>query len=233
MATTKTLTPTNQTISIPELSDAPDMSVAADAIDKEADAINALGSNIIKKSATSLGTYNYASEVVTAIKNNILSLLNNGESMLCSFVANADRDYWYNGQTYIGVVSKKDGNAYSGIFTSGKGDSFSCGTDNNASASAATGTKQFALKNQYLKNDQYEPSFTIRANQSGAIIVGKISTITGGVVDSSNFKNVAINFPGIALVPLTDSNVTNLYVYVIAAPTSDITKTLQVTFFYS
>ena len=46
MATTKTLTPTNQTISIPELSDSPDMSVPADAIDKEADAINTLNSNM-------------------------------------------------------------------------------------------------------------------------------------------------------------------------------------------
>ena len=48
MATTKTLTPTNQTISIPELSDAPDMSVPADAISKEADAINSLNSKITK-----------------------------------------------------------------------------------------------------------------------------------------------------------------------------------------
>ena len=46
MATTKTLTPTNQTISIPELSDSPDMSVPADAISKEADAINSLNSKI-------------------------------------------------------------------------------------------------------------------------------------------------------------------------------------------
>ena len=150
MATSKTLTPTNQTISIPELTDAPDISVPADAIDKEADAINTLNSNTIKKSATSLGTYGYASEVVRAIKNSILSLLNNGESMLCSFVTNADRDYWHNGQTYIGVVSKKDGNAYSGIFTSGKGDSFTCGTDDNASTSTATGTKNFVLKSEIV-----------------------------------------------------------------------------------
>ena len=46
MATTKTLTPTNQTISIPELSDSPDMSVPAEAISKEADAINALSEHI-------------------------------------------------------------------------------------------------------------------------------------------------------------------------------------------
>jgi len=46
MATTKTLTPTNQTISIPELTDAPDMSVASNAIDKEADAINTLSEHL-------------------------------------------------------------------------------------------------------------------------------------------------------------------------------------------
>ena len=42
MATSKTLTPTNQSISIPAMSDAPNMSVLADAISKEADAINEL-----------------------------------------------------------------------------------------------------------------------------------------------------------------------------------------------
>ena len=42
MATSKTLKPTNQSISIPALSDAPDISVLADAVDKEADAINTL-----------------------------------------------------------------------------------------------------------------------------------------------------------------------------------------------
>lgn len=44
MATSKTLTPTNVTISIPEMTDRPDQSVNSNCIDKEADAINALNS---------------------------------------------------------------------------------------------------------------------------------------------------------------------------------------------
>ena len=44
MATSKTLTPTNETIQIPAMTDAPDASVFSNCIDKEADAINALNS---------------------------------------------------------------------------------------------------------------------------------------------------------------------------------------------
>ena len=44
MATSKTLAPTNVTISIPAMTDAPNASVISNCIDKEADAINALNS---------------------------------------------------------------------------------------------------------------------------------------------------------------------------------------------
>ena len=46
MATSKTLAPTNVTISIPAMADAPDASVFSNCVDKEADAINALNSHI-------------------------------------------------------------------------------------------------------------------------------------------------------------------------------------------
>lgn len=49
MATSKTLTPTNETIQIPAMTDAPDASVFSNCIDKEADAINALNSKIDNK----------------------------------------------------------------------------------------------------------------------------------------------------------------------------------------
>ena len=46
MATsTKTLTPTNQTITIPDMTERPNVSLLTDGIGKEADAINALNSN--------------------------------------------------------------------------------------------------------------------------------------------------------------------------------------------
>ena len=50
MATSKTLTPTNVTIQIPEFTDQPDQRVNSNCIDKEADAINALNNNITYKS---------------------------------------------------------------------------------------------------------------------------------------------------------------------------------------
>ena len=46
MATSKTLTPTNVTIQIPEFTDQPDQRVNSNCIDKEADAINALNNKI-------------------------------------------------------------------------------------------------------------------------------------------------------------------------------------------
>lgn len=49
MATSKTLSPTNVTISIPAMTDVPDASVFSNCVDKEADAINALNSNLILK----------------------------------------------------------------------------------------------------------------------------------------------------------------------------------------
>ena len=55
MATSKTLAPTNVTISIPAMADAPDASVFSNCVDKEADAINALNSHLVK-SANVTGT---------------------------------------------------------------------------------------------------------------------------------------------------------------------------------
>ena len=55
MATSKTLTPTNETIQIPAMTDAPDASVFSNCIDKEADAINALNSKL----ATELASKQY------------------------------------------------------------------------------------------------------------------------------------------------------------------------------
>ena len=48
MATSKTLAPTNVTIQIPEFTDQPDQRVNSNCIDKEADAINALNTHIVK-----------------------------------------------------------------------------------------------------------------------------------------------------------------------------------------
>lgn len=52
MATSKTLAPTNVTISIPAMADAPDASVFSNCVDKEADAINALNSQLKLKRIT-------------------------------------------------------------------------------------------------------------------------------------------------------------------------------------
>lgn len=57
MATsTKTLTPTNQTITIPDMTERPNVSLLTDGIGKEADAINALNSNLAELTKTMHGT---------------------------------------------------------------------------------------------------------------------------------------------------------------------------------
>jgi len=65
MATTsKTLTPTNQTITLPDMTERPDASVLVDGIGKDADAINALSDQMANKVEvailTTTITINYA-----------------------------------------------------------------------------------------------------------------------------------------------------------------------------
>ena len=61
MAISKTLTPTNVTIQIPDFTDRPDQRANSNCIDKEADAINALNTHIA--SHTLLGSQNSAGVV--------------------------------------------------------------------------------------------------------------------------------------------------------------------------
>ena len=73
MATSKTLTPTNVTISIPEFTDKPDQRVNTNCIDKEADAINALSYQIgtlkFKFVSVSLGSVTGGTEMQISMSN--------------------------------------------------------------------------------------------------------------------------------------------------------------------
>lgn len=57
MATSKTLSPTNVTISIPAMTDTPDAAVFSNCIDKEADAINTLSSQISYKTISDFNDF--------------------------------------------------------------------------------------------------------------------------------------------------------------------------------
>lgn len=60
MATsTKTLTPTNQTVTLPDMTERPNASVLVDGIGKEADAINALDSKLIRGDNAALTNANF------------------------------------------------------------------------------------------------------------------------------------------------------------------------------
>lgn len=56
MATSKTLTPTNVTIQIPAMTDAPDQSVNSNCIDKLGDAVNTLNSQLLNDDLTNTVT---------------------------------------------------------------------------------------------------------------------------------------------------------------------------------
>lgn len=75
MATSKTLNPTNVTISIPAMSDVPDAAVFSNCVDKEADAINVLGTNV-SDSKLNLGTYS-SMPSLSEIGNGVVAFLLN------------------------------------------------------------------------------------------------------------------------------------------------------------
>ena len=90
MATSKTLAPTNVTISIPAMTDAPNASVMSNCIDKEADAINTLNSQI----TTKIGDFyavqlNYGTTITVTSKGvgNRAGIVIVGEGASCSLWA--------------------------------------------------------------------------------------------------------------------------------------------------
>lgn len=102
MATSKTLAPTNVTISIPAMTDAPDASVFSNCVDKEADAINALNSHFVTTSAS--GTTDGNGHLVTNFSRNDYSVIN----------ANAGGNivlHWVQAQTDGGKIVLKVVNA--------------------------------------------------------------------------------------------------------------------------
>ncbi len=99
MATSKTLTPTNVTISIPEMTDSPDASVFSNCVDKEADAINTLNSKI--------GSFKLVETNVAGGSNITISTTNNTRLMINTIGAaqnlNSLTNIRSDGQGYISV----------------------------------------------------------------------------------------------------------------------------------
>ena len=79
--TTKTLTPTNQTITLPDMTERPNASVLVDGIGKDADAINALSEQIASLISINSATLNSQLNLhgyvkIAKIKNIVLLLFN-------------------------------------------------------------------------------------------------------------------------------------------------------------
>ena len=83
MATSKTLKPTNVTISIPAFTDQPDQRVISNCIDEEADAINALNTKVQARNATGIVTCASLKIVDTDFTLN-KAFTNNPQSYVCT-----------------------------------------------------------------------------------------------------------------------------------------------------
>ena len=90
MATSKTLTPTNETISIPAMTDQPDASVFSNCIDKEADAINTLNSQLTTKAK---GVYQSWGKTLTSNAFHIgILIVNHNAAYIVWFAGTTDID---------------------------------------------------------------------------------------------------------------------------------------------
>ena len=138
MATSKTLTPTNVTISIPAMTDSPDASVFSNCVDKEADAINSLNSNI---SSYWLGNVSNLSALGTAIMSYASSISTNKEYAV-SFGANADTDYWTSAVVYYGTLYKYSNTTFAASFVGTNGTTFTIATFNSGSSYSHTSSKE-------------------------------------------------------------------------------------------
>ena len=123
MATSKTLAPTNVTISIPAMTDQPNASVLANCADKEADAINALNSQLSARfnntAITSMsdlisyfGTYKTG---LTRVSNTVGNLLSghNRTGLCIGFEITSEYSAFIfldsNGETYSGWITNATG----------------------------------------------------------------------------------------------------------------------------
>ena len=109
MASSKTLTPTNVTISIPAMTDVPDASVFSNCVDKEADAINALNSKMTPETVTVINGACYLSAI------DKICILNIGGSIQAptgsqTTIATLDTNYRPTRTTY-GVVAIEGGSS--------------------------------------------------------------------------------------------------------------------------
>ena len=134
MATTKTLTPTNVTISIPEFTDQPDQRVNSNCIDKEADAINTLSEQIANVSSA----YKKDISSLSGLKSDILTFadaMEFKEVRPYMFWVGADSAPFTAGYIYEGVIAvlaKSSGNAtrITAFFSNDIGDQIVMGYNN-------------------------------------------------------------------------------------------------------
>lgn len=116
--TTKTLTPTGQTITLPDMTEKPNASVLVDGIGKDADAINALNSKIstVKLMEVTHGTINAGTASTIEVANVAKRPYIIGYAVSGSY--NSDVipwSYYYSGTTFVSRVKNTGANNASNI----------------------------------------------------------------------------------------------------------------------
>lgn len=100
MATSKTLNPTNVTISIPAMSDVPDAAVFSNCVDKEADAINTLN--------TKASTYDLGSKTIATMQSTFVTYwgtMSDGDVKNIRVTLSDSNDYLKQ-TNYVGSISR-------------------------------------------------------------------------------------------------------------------------------
>lgn len=122
--TTKTLTPTNQTVTLPDMTERPNASVLVDGIGKEADAINALSEQIVtqwtKNNSSWLNSSYISSGDVSLLKISNLCIVQFADVKFSQAITNSSESnsielftlpYTANNESQIFIMNRANDNA--------------------------------------------------------------------------------------------------------------------------
>ena len=175
MATSKTLAPTNVTISIPAMTDQPNASVLANCADKEADAINALNSQLVK---------DFGSKTVSDFESALVTLGNSlGAGGVAHFtVAFSNASGVFTAASYVGFVEKITTNRLTVILSRNVVNQTVCGRYNGSWAwdEYALGSMMVTEELTYSSTDSYFPVTGTPKNGVQICVLGR--NISSGAI---------------------------------------------------
>lgn len=166
---TKTLTPTGQVVSLPDMTEKPNASVLVDGIGKSADAINALNTNHGKINSVSSGAGIVDLDELFASIKTFTNNMNNGDVKTAGFGASssADSTIFTQGGQYAGHISKYASGNWTGFFTNNVGETIAVGTYNNGDAKWHTSSREINSKLTKFRTEE------VTTDSTGRVYIAK------------------------------------------------------------